>query len=242
MSKKCMNRKKVSIGLPIYNGENYLESALISLLDQTYEEFELIISDNGSTDRTESICRYFANQDSRILYFRNHENRGASWNFTEVYRRSNGEYFKWTCHDDLYEPNFLEECVQVLDNNPDIILCYAEQGQIDEHNQIIRKIKCRKEFLSPEPSARFATSWRTPPTLVVFGLIRRDYIGLTDLFQKFSSSDRIFVSQLALLGPFRGIEKTLFYYRRHAEQSTGMKYPTKHPRIVWFDPNLWLSQ
>src|SRR3982751_485615 len=99
---------KVSIGLPVYNGELHLALALDSILAQTYGDFEIVISDNGSTDGTESICRRYAAADPRIRYERNETNRGAAWNYNHVFELSRGEYFKWMAHDDLIEPNYLE--------------------------------------------------------------------------------------------------------------------------------------
>ena len=109
------NKPRVSIGMPVFNGENYLAEALDSLLTQTFSDFELIISDNASTDKTEEICRAYAVRDQRIRYFRNQENLGASRNYNRVFELSSGEYFKWAAHDDLCAPEFLGRCVDVLD-------------------------------------------------------------------------------------------------------------------------------
>ena len=92
---------RVSIGLPVYNGENYMAAAIDSLLAQTFTDFELIISDNASTDATEQICRDYAHRDGRIRYYREEVNRGAAWNFTHTFELARGEYFKWHAHDDL---------------------------------------------------------------------------------------------------------------------------------------------
>jgi glycosyltransferase involved in cell wall biosynthesis len=90
------NKSLVSIGLPVYNAGQYLEEALDSILAQTFEDFELIISDNGSTDNTEAICWSYARRDQRIRYFRNETNLGAAWNFNRVFELASGKYFKWT--------------------------------------------------------------------------------------------------------------------------------------------------
>ncbi len=92
----------VSIGLPVYNGENYLEEAIRSILAQTYTHFELIISDNGSTDRTQEICEFYAERDLRIRYYRNKENLGAAWNYNQTFHLAKGKYFKWAAHDDIW--------------------------------------------------------------------------------------------------------------------------------------------
>ena len=104
---KTADRPRVSIGLPVYNGENFLEFALDSILGQTFQDFELIISDNASTDATESICRRYAAKDSRIRYYRNPNNQGAAQNYNRVFALARGEYFKWAAHDDVCKPNYL---------------------------------------------------------------------------------------------------------------------------------------
>ena len=117
---------RISIGLPVYNGERYLETALDSLLRQTCTDFELIISDNASSDGTEAICRRYAHRDPRVLYHRSERNRGASWNHNHVVEFARAPYFKWAAHDDVCAPEFLERCAGVLDGHPAVILCYPQ--------------------------------------------------------------------------------------------------------------------
>lgn len=105
---------KVSIGMPVYNGEKYIRDALDSLLKQTFLDFELIISDNASMDDTEAICCEYASRDSRIRYFRQVENHGAIANFQFVLDKANGEFFMWAAYDDLWSQNYLTEAVNVF--------------------------------------------------------------------------------------------------------------------------------
>ena len=95
-----MRKPSLSIGLPVYNGERFLAKAIASLLIQEFEDFELIISDNGSNDKTEAICRDAAARDSRVRYLRSNENRGATWNFRRVLEAASGEFFKYAAYDD----------------------------------------------------------------------------------------------------------------------------------------------
>src|SRR5690349_18986725 len=106
---------RVSIGLPVYNGERFVGDAIQCVLDQTYSNWELIICDNCSTDRTLSICRTFADQDRRIRIYQNPRNMGVCFNYREVFRLSSGEYFKWMAHDDLFAPDFVASCVEELE-------------------------------------------------------------------------------------------------------------------------------
>src|SRR5512139_3267591 len=120
------DKPRVSIGVPVYNGENFLKDALDSLLAQTFKDFEIVIADNVSTDQTEEICRSYAAKDARIRYYRNETNIGAGPNHNRVFELSRGEYFKWVCHDDMCAPEFLERCIEVLDRDPSVVLCHAE--------------------------------------------------------------------------------------------------------------------
>ena len=105
---------RVSIGIPVYNGGRFIKEAIDSILAQTFEDFELILSDNASTDETEEICKEYATLDRRIRYYRNEENLGAAKNYNRVFELSNGEYFKWASHDDLCAPEYLERCIAAL--------------------------------------------------------------------------------------------------------------------------------
>jgi glycosyltransferase involved in cell wall biosynthesis len=101
------SRPVVSIGMPVFNGEKFIRQALDSLLAQTFTDFELIISDNASTDATGSICRIYAEQDSRIRYIRQQENLGALSNFQFVLNEARGEYFMWAACDDKWDRNWI---------------------------------------------------------------------------------------------------------------------------------------
>jgi glycosyltransferase involved in cell wall biosynthesis len=108
---------KVSIGMPVFNGEPFIREALDSLLAQTFTDFELIISDNGSTDGTEKICREYAASDPRIRYVRQPENRGAVFNFQYVLTEARGEYFMWAAHDDIWDSRWVEVLLPVSAEN-----------------------------------------------------------------------------------------------------------------------------
>lgn len=104
----------VSIGMPVYNGERYIRQALDSLLAQDYANFELIISDNVSTDGTQGICLEYAARDERIRYYRNETNLGALRNFNRVFELSSGKYFMWAAHDDVWNPAYVQEVLALL--------------------------------------------------------------------------------------------------------------------------------
>src|SRR5437867_8743488 len=130
---------RVNIGMPVYNGERFLEEAIDSMLNQSFKDFELIISDNASTDRTQEICRAYLARDRRIRYFQNQTNLGATANFNRVFELSSGEYFKLANADDLSAPDLLAKCVAVLDAHPEVVLCYPKTTIIDENGDMIRQ-------------------------------------------------------------------------------------------------------
>ena len=112
------NLPEVSIGLPVYNGELFLKKALDSLLNQTYSNFELIISDNNSTDSTQKICEEYAKNDKRICYICQEKNIGAFSNFSFVLSKAQGKYFMWAAVDDYWDDNFLQKNLDILQQNP----------------------------------------------------------------------------------------------------------------------------
>jgi glycosyltransferase involved in cell wall biosynthesis len=150
---------RVSIGLPVYNGERHLPAALDSLLAQTYRDFELIISDNALTDRTEEICRGYAARDSRIRYHRSPVNRGMIWNHDRVFHLARGEYFKWVGHDDLYDPDMLRHCVEALDRDPGAVLAMVGKVDIDAEGRVFRKPLYLLDTAAQGRATASARSW-----------------------------------------------------------------------------------
>jgi glycosyltransferase involved in cell wall biosynthesis len=118
----------VSIGMPVCNGAKFITEALDSILNQTFENFELIVSDNASTDETGKICREYMAKDSCIRYYRSKQNFGAAWNFNHVFKLSSGKYFKWAAHDDVIAPDFPLKCVEVLERDPSVVLCHFQRN------------------------------------------------------------------------------------------------------------------
>ena len=122
---------KVSIGMPVFNGGATVRDALESLLAQTFADFELIISDNGSTDDTEEICREYDAADERIRYVRQPENRGAAANWAFVLDQAVGEYFMWAAHDDLWDPSYIYELTSVLDADSSVGVAFSGRVLFD---------------------------------------------------------------------------------------------------------------
>lgn len=208
----------VSVGLPVFNGARYLEGCLESILAQTYPHFELIISDNASTDDSARICERYANRDSRIRYFRVDHNRGAGWNHRHVQELARGAYFKWCGVDDLIAPRFLEACVDVLARSPDAVLAYPMGVVIDEAGETLEgQTTDRLDVDGPDPAIRFRTLLR-PWALrhnPFYGVIRSASLATVRPIGTFLANDRSFLAELALRGPFVRVEEYLMYRRQH---------------------------
>jgi glycosyltransferase involved in cell wall biosynthesis len=234
------NQPRVSIGMPVYNGDRFLKQALDSILAQTFKAFELIISDNASTDKTQEICQAYAAQDQRIRYYRNEQNLGAGWNQSHVVELSTGEYFKWAHHDDVCAPELFEQCVEVLDRNPAVVLCYPKTIIIDEHGQHIEKYFDGLNIRSSKTHQRFKQyhnliryGHRSNPPF--HGMIRTNTLKTTPLVGSYPSSDLILLGELVLHGEFYEIPEYLFFKRDHPNTSV-RTHRTYRERIAWYDP------
>jgi glycosyltransferase involved in cell wall biosynthesis len=211
----------MSVTLPVFNGERYIAQAIRSILDQTYHDFELIISDNASTDATEQICRQFEAQDRRIRYVRQPRNIGASPNFNICFELASGEYFKWAAHDDYVEPEYLAKCIAALDANPDAVLCQSLVRLIDSQDRVIEINRpIEPAAVSPRPSERFGARIRNPRCLEIWGVIRRAALRESVLIGSYVGMDRALLLELALRGRFVLIDQPLFTNRDHPERAT----------------------
>src|ERR1700736_6211403 len=125
-----MKKTKLSVGLPVYNGENFLNVAVDSVLGQDFEDFELIISDNASQDGTAALCKEYAARDKRVRYYRSDVNNGGAWNYNRVFELAEGQYFKWQAHDDVCLPGFFRRCVEVFDHAPPTVVVVSPRTQV----------------------------------------------------------------------------------------------------------------
>ncbi len=229
------DKPRVSIGLPVFNGENYIEEALDSILAQTYSDLELVICDNASTDRTQEICHTYAAKDPRVRYYRNEENLGGPANYNRAFGLSTGEYFKWAAHDDVIAPDFLLKCIQVLDKDPEVVLAHPKARIIDEQGAVIEDYDVYLRTDSPQPHVRFHDLiWVRHWCLQVHGLIRQSALRMTALHGEYASADRVLLIQLALLGRFHEIPAYLFFSRRHWQQGSMLVHDL-HSYATWFD-------
>jgi glycosyltransferase involved in cell wall biosynthesis len=215
---------RVSIGLPVYNGERYISETLDSLLAQTFQDFELIICDNASGDRTERICRTYAAKDKRIRYFRNSTNLGSAKNYRLTFDLSTGEYFRWANCDDLFAPISLERCVDVLDRKLAVVLTYPKTKLIDEWGHVISDYEDGLHLQSEKASQRFAQQFAALGQVnAIYGLMRTNVLRRTGLIRNFIGGDYPLIAELTLYGTFWEIPEFLFYRRLHPGASSSIK-------------------
>ncbi|BAZ06451.1 glycosyltransferase family 2 protein [Calothrix sp. NIES-3974] len=244
---------KLTIGLPVYNGEKYLAQALDSLLSQTFTDFELIICDNASTDGTVDICQEYLQQDRRISYYRHPINIGCAQNFNRVRELAQGKYFKWAAYDDLHAPNFLAACIQILDADPSIILCHTRTNFIDETGKVFGKYQIHITTDVDNIVDRFRALLVMHFCYQCYGVMRTEALKKSPKMGGHGAADAIFLLRLALLGKFYEIPEYLFFARSHPQQSMSMFFPNHlaiamHPEpqsqkilpdfyayAIWFD-------
>lgn len=248
-----MSVPRVSVGLPVRNGERFLAETLTSLLAQDHEDFELVVSDNASTDGTEEICRAAARADRRVRYLRQERNLGANANYNAVVAAARGPYFRWAAHDDRCAPGYLSEVVGLLDADPDAVLAHTATVLIDADGEPLRPdgdhlvtldgerydppdpIGSQRRLTDPRPSVRFAdVLLRSAWCFEVFGLTRREVLLTTPLHRPFYGTDKVLLAELALRGTVLHSERPLWQRRCHSGTSTRLGTWQK---ARWADPD-----
>lgn len=235
-------QRRLSIGVPVFNGERYLAAALQSVLDGSFADFEVIISDNGSTDGTEEISRAFVAKDDRIRYLRNASNIGPNPNYNRVFRAATGTYFKWLAYDDLCGPDMLARCVEILDRDPSIVLCSARYVEIGEDGQPVAEQPYRIDLTSSKPHVRLGqlmcTSRGHP---ILYGVIRAETLRRTKLLAPYRGSDRALLAELTLHGRMWEIPEVLWSSRDHPARSNYVRTTAGFwgsPRALTVPPHL----
>jgi glycosyltransferase involved in cell wall biosynthesis len=210
----------VSVGLFVHNGQRFIREALRSILNQTFTNFELIISDNASTDRTAEIAEAYARRDNRIRYYRTEKNMGAGWNICRVYELAVAKYFKWAAVDDLLERDFLRACVEILESDPGCVVAYAQTKEINETGIFIKNYIAPIKADSKDPVDRFRKMILTDHNCYqIFGVIRMSALRQLPPQGIYVNGDRVLLARLALLGRFFEVPEPLFINRHHSAQS-----------------------
>lgn len=211
---------RLTIGLPVYNGERYLQHALDTLLRQTFSDFELIISDNGSTDRTADICQHAAADDERVRYVRQDRNIGSAANHDAVAHLARGSLFKWASDDDLYAPELLERCVAALDGDPRLVAAHAWTALTDEEGTIVSRFRYGLETASSSAPERFRSVLFDVGGDDDYAVIRTEVLRALLPYGSHYRSDRTITAALALHGPIHQVPDWLYLRREHPDRAS----------------------
>lgn len=240
---------EVTVGLPVYNGDQYLEEALDSLLAQGHVPIRILICDNASTDRTAAICDSYAIRDGRVTVHRNTRNIGAAANFNLAAELAETEYFMWANHDDLWSPEYIARCVEVLDRESDAVLAYGHSHKIDQDGERVAELMAGLGLDAATPHQRLkqfhgwfnhcdeAGIWAESQIeglwIPVYGVMRTQALQGTGLIGNYISSDTILLEELLMHGRFIEIPEPLFGKRDHAERSMRDSRAYER-RLAWF--------
>ena len=224
---------KVTIALPVYNGENFIERAIHSVINQSFTDFEFIISDNASTDRTRDIVKTYQQQDERIRLVENDQNIGAAANYNVGFLQAKGEYLKWCAHDDEIDPGHVASLVDKLDSDSRLSLAFGKTICIDAVGQKLPMVgEEMPEILDPDPVARFMNAILNAGTCFpIFGLFRRAALEKTMLHLPYYGSDRALFAEAAMIGRFGCAPEAIFYNRDHGARSININ--DKLTRSLW---------
>lgn len=249
LSKSESPEPLVTIGLAVYNGEPYLTEAIESLLNQTFEDFLIIISDNASTDSTGAICERFARVDSRIRYHRNETNIGMAGNYNLLFGMARSKYFRWATADDYTSVEMLADAVQVLEADPTLALCYPRAHFVDADGNKMRPWEDELHLLQDDPVDRFQkVVFRIQRVHHHLGLMRSEMVRRTGLLGRHVSSDQGLIAELSLHGKFFQIPEYQFFRRMHEDSSSwatsdeehqARRYHAAHVRRVPFNSLRW---
>lgn len=226
---------RLSVGLPVYNGEKYLAEAIDALLGQSYTDFELIISDNASTDGTADICRYYEMLDRRVSYFRQPHNIGLAPNHNFVAEQARGALFKWASNDDLYARDLLKRCVDALDEYPHVVLAHCWTAKIDNRGHVTEAFEYPLSTASLRAPERFRSVLFDSGGDDDYGVMRIDVLRRAAKKDSYHHADHTIIAEIALHGSFYQEPDWLYFRREHAGQA-GRASPTMRSRCVNMDP------
>lgn len=229
-----MPRPAITVGFPVYNGARFLRGALDSLLAQDHPSFEIVISDNGSTDETRLICEEYASADRRIRLLANDVNRGAAWNFNNVVHHASGQYFMWAAHDDLWRSDCLSRYADALDRDAEAVLVYCRATTIGSMGQPVGE-PCR-DFANLAASRverfeRVLEHWEMH--CAIYGMFRTAALRRTRLIRNRVSCDVILLAEVALLGKTLELDEPLSMKR---VPDPGTTYRNRDEQLDYLDP------
>ena len=226
----------VSIGLPVFNGENFLEDAVRSILAQSHDDLELIVSDNASSDRTPEIVRDYECIDPRVRVFTQPRNIGPAANFNWVLNEAKGKLFKWAAHDDVLAPECLERCIPILERDRTVVLSYGRSTYIDAEGRALSEPEMRGGTDSPDVLRRIQSLLSRAYFHQIFGVIRTDALRACPPIAAFAHADGVLLLRLAMLGRFVQAPTTLLSIRLHEAQSMQIVRTNYREYSSWWAP------
>jgi glycosyltransferase involved in cell wall biosynthesis len=261
------NRPKLCIGMPIYNAASFLHKKLDSLLSQTFTDFEIIISDNASTDTTPKICDEYLKKDKRIHYFRQEKNMGVTWNFNFVLQQAKSEYFSWTAADDITLPDFLERNINILESKKNVVASiskiqpYKLKSENIPINAIDSKLrnfikKLRKSFKDMgvypihgtyEDKVRIYLKKSTCE--IIYGVFRTEKLQHSMIDRSFVGNDWATLLNVLKYGDFNVIDEVLMYEFESGLTSGGIINSARHYNhnllgmiFPWYPLTFWCAK
>lgn len=225
---------RLTVGLPVYNGERFLAQALDDLLAQTVTDLEVVISDNASTDATPAIARAYAARDPRVRYLRQDHNLGAAGNHDAVLAAARGRYFAWGSDDDRYAPTLYERCLAALEADPGLVLAHAHAAFIGEDGSVVAPAPYLLDTSSPDPAQRLRSLLHGSGGNDFYGVARTEVFREIGPLGSFHNADRVHVTAFALRGRFHQVPEVLYFRRDHPGR--GERLPGLRARCVGLDP------
>ena len=237
----------ISIGLPIRNGAHVMRRGIESILSQDYQNLELVLCDNASTDSTDEICREYAARDHRVRHYRNRSDIGQVPNFCKVFELSRGRYFKWMGADDWYASTYLRRCLDLLEQDDELVMvnCYDKQFDVKYNERYTCTHNVRVD--SPYAALRFHRAvwhyklhrWIKGHDLdPAYGVFRRDALEKTRLFRSILSTNIVLAAEASLLGKFRTIPEVLSFRRHPVRRRDIPEKKEKQELRARYDPKL----
>ena len=216
--------RRLSVGMPAYNASKFIRASIESVLTQSFRDFELIISDNASTDDTVAICEHYAALDERVTVVRNARNLGAHPNYRKLAQLARGPYFKWASANDLIAPDYFEHCVNRLDRRPDVVLAFGTTMLFEDDPALGTPYEDGLDLQDDDAYLRFRRCIEgLKLNNVVNGVMRLEALRATSFMPDYLGADNLLLAELALAGKFVAVPATRFYRRMSRESATRLQ-------------------
>lgn len=228
------SRPAVTVGLPVFNSAGSLKASAESILGQTHEDLELIISDNASTDETWDVCLALAREDDRVRTFRHPRNLGIAENWNSVVRAARGDFFKWASASDICKPTFIGACLELLHRDPGAVLAFSEAEHFDLQGSLIGTSNRSAPIVEERAFERFIRAVATIGTNdEQYGLIRTASLLATRLERAYPHGDLVLMAELAVHGRFLMTKERLLLRRSDPKSWTPLMDPAELKEAFW---------